>query len=410
MEDRIKIKPTIYKEQRVHLHDIKLIDGSNATVRDTERYKLLKSDEYNFFFDKVTGLFIRWGKGTNSAGRKLNKMEESLYIIWTASWALPITREEFSDMLDSEANINLSVPEILDWEISEKCDMGCAFCYKSNVAHSGGNVSFEKFKEIFHKLPKSITTIAFGIGSISLCPDLWNILNYTRENGIIPTITINGDATEEDLDNLAGVVGACAVSIYDKDKSYNCVKGLTDRGLQQCNIHFMISEETYDKALEVLNDIKTDARLEKVRALVMLSLKEKGRSVGRFHKLSQEKFDTLFQFAIDNQIGCGFDSCSASKAFDFVERNSQYDYMKTYIEPCESSVYSAYLNCGSSNEDNEPEYSPCSFAEGHADWKTGLRIKDDFMTDIWFNEKTVKFSEGVKKCRDCNVGCSIFDV
>jgi hypothetical protein len=169
-----------------------------------------------------------------------------------------------------------TTPEIVDWEISELCDMGCSFCYKANTCNNGKNISFDDFKKTFHKLPSSVTTIAFGIGSISLCPDLWKILNYTRKNGIIPTITINGDATEDDLDKLANVCGAVAVSIYDKEKSYNCVKGLTDRGLEQCNIHFMISEETYDTCLEVLSDMKTDPRLSKMRALVMLSLKEKG--------------------------------------------------------------------------------------------------------------------------------------
>ena len=81
------------------------------------------------------------------------------------------------------------------------------------------NISFENFKETFKKLPPSVTTIAYGIGTISLCPDLFDILNYTRSHGIIPTITINGFATNEELDKLSSVVGACAVSIYNKNKS-----------------------------------------------------------------------------------------------------------------------------------------------------------------------------------------------
>lgn len=166
----------------------------------------------------------------------------------------------------------------------------------------------------------------------------------------------------------------------------------------------MISEETYDNAMEVLSDIKTDPRLAKLRALVMLSLKEKGRSVGKFHKLSQEKFDNLFRFSIDNNIGCGFDSCSAAKAFNFINANKEYEYMRQYIEPCEAGgVYSAYINVSS-------EYFPCSFAEGDGEWITGLKIDDNFMKNVWFNEKTKRFAAGVKKCRNCNIGCSIYDV
>ena len=168
----------------------------------------------------------------------------------------------------------------------------------------------------------------------------------------------------------------------------------------------MISEETYDKALEVLNDIKTDSRLSNLRALVMLSLKEKGRSVGRYHQLSQEKFDNLFKFAIDNGIGCGFDSCSAAKAFNFIDKNPQYDYMRTYIEPCEAGgKYSSYLNV-------DCNYFPCSFAEGNGDWETGLSVLNcnDFMEDIWFNQKTKIFGNKVVNCRKCNIGCPIYEI
>lgn len=389
------------------INQIELFDGTIAIVRDTDNYKALKSKDYNFFFNKKDGYFVRWGKGDYSVVvDNITKQEMDLFILWSSIWKEKFNIKEFVADLKTDGSFENTTVEIVDWEISERCNMGCGFCYKSNVAYEGKNLSFEDFKKTFAKLPITVTTIAFGIGSISLCPDLWKILNYTRENGIIPTITINGDATDEDLDKLAGVVGACAVSVYNKEKSYDCIKGLTDRGLVQSNIHFMISEETYEMALEVLNDIKTDSRLSNLRALVMLSLKEKGRSIGRYHQLSQEKFDNLFKFAIDNGIGCGFDSCSAAKAFNFIDKNPQYDYMRTYIEPCEAGgKYSSYLNVNC-------DYFPCSFAEGNGDWKTGLSVSNctDFMKDIWFNDKTHKFGNEVVKCRKCNIGCPIYEI
>ena len=45
--------------------------------------------------------------------------------------------------------------------------MGCAYCYKANLT-KGANLSFEDFKLTFHKLSPTITTIAYGIGSIHL--------------------------------------------------------------------------------------------------------------------------------------------------------------------------------------------------------------------------------------------------
>lgn len=236
-------------------------------------------------------------------------------------------------------------------------------------------------------------------------PDLFKILNYTRDNGIIPTITINGNATDDELDKLVEVVGACAVSIYDKDMSYNAIKGLTDRGLEQVNIHYMICDETYDEAFNIIDDIKKDPRLSNMNALVFLSLKEKGRSVGKYNQLSQDKFDKLFHYAIQSGIGIGFDSCSGGKCFDFIDRNPEYEYMREYIDPCESTLYSAYLNTLS-----DPKFFPCSFIENTDEWKNGLSVKTNFMKDIWFNKNTNDFRLDVGKCRSCNQGCPVYDI
>ena len=40
---------------------IELFDGTIATIKDTEKYKVLKSKDYNFFFNKKDGFFVRWG-------------------------------------------------------------------------------------------------------------------------------------------------------------------------------------------------------------------------------------------------------------------------------------------------------------------------------------------------------------
>ena len=245
---------------KTEIVEIELIDGEIAFVKDTKDYKALKSKEYNFFFNKKDGYFVRWGLG-NGVAEKMTKQEKDLYLLWCKIWNEKFNLKQFVSDLQTDGSFESTAVEIVDWEISELCDANCGFCYKSNVSYQGKNISFENFKKTFKKLPPSVTTIAYGIGTISLCPDLFDILNYTRKHGIIPTITINGFATNEELDKLSKVVGACAVSIYNKNKSYDCIKRLTDNGLDQCNIHALICEETYEKTLEILSDIKTDERL-----------------------------------------------------------------------------------------------------------------------------------------------------
>lgn len=355
--------------------EIKLVNGDKAVVVEDSKVKILKSENYNFLFNKQNGFFARWGK----------------------------TQEDDGDF-------ELGLPEIADIEIAEICEgvpgIGpCAFCYKSNTGNKGENMSLDTFKTIFHKLPTTITQIAFGCGTLRRHPEMWDIFKYAKDNGVTPNLTINGDVDDDEFDKIAELCGACAVSIYDKELSYDAIKKLTDRGMTQVNIHYMISEETYDKAFEIMQDMKTDQRLDKMKALVLLSLKTKGRSAGRFHQLSQDKFDNLVNYALENNISIGFDSCSAQKFMKSVKGHKNEEQMNQSAEPCESTLYSSYI-------DVKGDFYPCSFAPKTEGWETGISVLtcNDFIEDVWFNERTRKFSEGVIKCRNCKQSCSIFEI
>ena len=355
--------------------EIELINGKKAIIVENEKVKALKSEDYNFVFNKEDGFFARWGK----------------------------TQEDDGDF-------TLGLPEIADIEIAEVCEgvpgIGpCAFCYKSNTGNKGENMSLDTFKTIFHKLPKTVGQIAFGCGTLRRHPEMWDIFRYSKENGVTPNLTINGDVDAHEFDKIAEMCGACAVSIYDKELSYDAIKELTDRGMKQVNIHFLIANETYDRAFEIMEDIKTDPRLKKLNAIVFLSLKTKGRSKNRFHQLSQEQFTKLTNHALENNIPMGFDSCSAQKFLVAIKDHPNYKEMETNAESCESTLYSMYI-------DVKGSFFPCSFTPGTDGWSEGLSVLEceDFVKDIWFNEKTRKFSEGVIKCRNCKQSCSIYDI
>jgi radical SAM protein with 4Fe4S-binding SPASM domain len=281
----------------------------------------------------------------------------------------------------------------------------CSFCYKDNNGARGKNMSFETFKKIFHKLPASVTQIAFGCGTLRRHPEMWEIFKYSLDHGVKPNLTINGDVDDHEFDKIAELCGACAVSIYDKELSYNAIKKLTDRGLKQCNIHYMISQESYEKAFEVIDDIKTDDRLKNLQALVFLSLKTKGRSVGRYNQLSQEQFNKLIEYAFEKNISVGFDSCSAQKFIKSIEKHPDKEKMLQCTDPCESTLYSLYI-------DVNGDFYPCSFATETDGWEKGLSVIDceDFIEDIWQNEKTKRFREKVINCRECNKSCAIYEI
>jgi hypothetical protein len=214
------------------------------------------------------------------------------------------------------------------------------------------------------------------------------------------------DLTPEIADEIAPLIGACAVSVYQRDKNiaYNAIKMMLDKGVNQTNIHLFVSEETLDFVYEVLNDIRTDERLVNLNAVVFLGVKGKGRAKGIFHTLTKDKFAKIIEYCMEFQIPHGFDSCSAPKYvqtvlnMDIEEDKKQR--MLEAAESCESfGMFSAYVNVYG-------EYFPCSFCEGEVGWETGLNVLEceDFTKDIWFSEKVNKWREMSIASMDCN-GC-----
>lgn len=318
--------------------------------------KLLRSETYNFNFDKKTGFFARWGK----------------------------TKDE---------DPQFGMPEIADIEITTICGgptkiAPCPFCYKKSTL-TGTNMSIDTFTKVIERLCKSITQIAFGADStLDSNPDIWKIMEVTRERGIIPNITV-ANISDEVADKLAKYCGAVACSRYsDKNLCYDSVKRLTDRGMTQVNIHMLISEETFDQVLESIADIKSDPRLAKLNAIVFLSLKQKGRGE-HYNRISNDKFKMIIDMSIEAGISFGFDSCSANKFMESVKDHPKYSVYAQNSEPCESSLFSTYI-------DVHGKFFPCSFTPDNSVWgNEGIDVVEcnDFIKDVWLHPKTIKFRE-----------------
>jgi MoaA/NifB/PqqE/SkfB family radical SAM enzyme len=313
----------------------------------------VRTPGYNYVFDPSTGHHQRWGTSLGD----------------DPQWS-PIG------------------PEILDIEVSEVCHGGCKFCYKSNVA-SGRNMSFDTFKAVIDKMP-SLTQIAFGIGDIDANPHLWPMILYARSKGVIPNITINGyRMNDTHYDRLMFSCGAVAVSLYDKEDTYNAVYELTRRGMTQINIHALVARELHSNLYELINDAQTDPRLEKLNAVVLLSLKQRGRGVG-YHRLPDLSYEAFVQHAMKH-VRVGFDSCSAHR-FRAALGEKAADY-EEFIEPCESGLFSSYVNV-------EGKYFPCSFAENGE----GIDVAncENFLEDVWYHPNTIAWRRKlIAGCRHC---------
>lgn len=324
--------------------------------------KICRRDGYNWEFNTATGYFRRWG----------NSEEED---------------PKFSPV----------GPEILDIEVSTICHQGCKFCYKNNTG-VGKNMSIETFKTILDKIKGNLTQVAFGIGDLKANPDLIKMFLYCRVNDIIPNVTINGSGLDEQsAKQLAELCGAVSVSNYNKDVCYNAVKLLTDSGLKQVNIHQLLCDETIPQIKTLLTDFKGDPRLKKLHAIVFLSLKQKGRGVS-FTPIKPDDFNSLCEVLLSDDIPSGFDSCTANKFLSYVDKHPEYRNLELYTEPCESGLFSSYINV-------DGIFYPCSFAERNS----GIDVVNckDFMTDVWNSTAVIFWRNLLLKC---NRNCPLYKI
>ena len=348
----------------------------NYKVEESKDYKKLTSPNANYIFDKRDGVTFSWGKTVKEnpecfPGPVIADIESCVGCLGLTGDSSTEDAKKYGSRLI------------------------CPFCYKSNTPNNVKYMDFNTFKKLFDTLPKTLTQIAFGAdATLQLNPDIWKIMEYSRENGVIPNVTLANVINDEIADNLAKYCGAVAISRYHiPDICYNSVKKLTDRGMKQVNIHYMISKETLKGAYETIDSASTDERLKGLNAIVFLSLKTKGRGEHGFTPLTQEEFTDLVNYAREKNVGVGFDSCSSLKAFNAYKGTEDEKVVEKYIEPCESSLLSLYINV-------EGKYFPCSFTEGYTgkdlDWSEGIDVleckdSEEFLDKVWNNEKTKDF-------------------
>jgi len=417
-KERIKVKPTIYKDKPIHVHEIEMFDGNIGIVKDTEFIKVFKSDDYNFYFNKIDGEFIRWGTGdyTKEPPKKVSKKQIELYQLWTIFWGEDVGNfKDFVRDLETDGSVTNTVPEILDFEVSDKCAgvsmaggkaSPCKFCYKSNN-NNGSYMTTEDFTKVMDKMPKSLCQIALGIGNVDQ-PNLFDLMDVCIHRGIVPNLTLNGDRmTDEICDKLSERCGAVAVSYYDKDLTFNSIYELaTVRKMSQINIHYFLSEETYEQGLQLIDDVQNDPRTKDLNAIVFLSAKIRGNAEkNNYHILSQDKYNIISQKALHIDVAVGMDSCSAFKTLISFKDEPNFDSLQNMIESCESTIYSTYIN-------KKGIFFPCSFAQGIGDWSEGINVLEcnNFLKDVWHNEKTRKFSCEVVNCRNQCKSCAIFEI
>ena len=277
-------------------------------------------------------------------------------------------------------------------------------CYKGNGEDiNTHHMTFEEFKTIFHKVSKNkvLLQIAFGICDIESNVDFFKMMRYSKEHGVTPNYTCNGlDVTPEVAKETSEICGAVAVSLVNKEKTYDAIKMFSiDNKMNQCNVHYMLSLETYDRAFKIVDDITSDPRLKKFNAIVFLQYKHKNPNSTYHSVLDIAKYKALTDYCESKGVRYGFDSCSGPIFIESLLDTPDRDFVEMFVEPCESLLMSYYVN-------SKGVGFPCSFVEGIEEGVDVLNC-DDFVIDVWYNKASKKWR---KKLLKNDRACPVYDL
>ena len=260
-------------------------------------------------------------------------------------------------------------------------------------------MKIKKIEEMEEKIP-FLGQIAFGICDISSNPDFFAMMDYSRKNGVIPNYTCNGlEVTENIAQKTADLCGAVAVSLVNKKKSYEAIAKFLDAGMTQCNMHYLLSEETYDEAFEVIDYISKNLKPKGFNAVVFLQYKHKNKKSNYHSVLDVEKYTKLINYCNEKQIAYGFDSCSAPMFLNSIQDDPNNKHLEVLAEPCESGLFSSYIKCYG-------KFFVCSFAEGEDVWQEGIDVLNcnDFLQDVWLHPRLIKWRERlINNKRECPI-------
>lgn len=296
-------------------------------------------------------------------------------------------------------------PELLDVSITNYCEKGCDFCYRKSDKN-GKHMNLELYERILESAKSAgVFQIALGGGNPNQHPQFIDILRMTREYGIVPSYTTNGQGmTAEIYRATKKYGGALAVSWY---YPYDNAKKVIENSFIfdiPINIHFVIDADNMNQVRELLKE----ECLDFVNAIIFLNYKPVGNMKRNVLKKDREISGLIKELLQFERCQIGFDSCMISH---LVEKEGEINFCS--IDYCEAGRFSAFIS-------ETGEMYPCSFMCG-AEMK-GISILDNDIADIW--RKSQRFidirndiskpkSFKCMKCEmynQCHGGCPVFDI
>ncbi len=317
---------------------------------------------------------------------------------------LPPDREQWQSTI---AVPSLSAPTLVDFQITDKCLMGCPHCYASSVP-KGKHVPWELIQRVVGQLEDcGVCQLAIGGGEPLLHPQIIDLLSLCHDKGIVPNLTTGGmELTPERLRAMKRYCGAIGISMEGVGENYTAVRSqpfskfiasldtLRDAQIPTV-IQVTLSAANIDQLEEITEFCLTRSELYGV---VFLAYKPVGRGETYSKTLSSLpakevslKLGKAFQ-ALSKQFRVGYDCCMTPGVAG-VEAELKFAN-ESNLEGCSALR-------GSVGISSRLDVIPCTFTWRH---RIG-NLKTEHLRDVWRNANAERFRQRIQIKQSRNRAC-----
>jgi radical SAM protein with 4Fe4S-binding SPASM domain len=268
---------------------------------------------------------------------------------------------------------------------SHLCTVGC---YQGNKQKP--NMKLEDFKWIVDQSKgKVFENSVGGAGDPNHHEHFKEIVQYSRENGIVPNYTTSGiELTDEHVQITKEYCGAVAVSWYKMDYTYQAIDKFLKAGCRT-NIHYVLGNDSIDEAIELLEN---KGFPQGINAVIFLMYKPVGlvkkNNVLKADDPRVAKFFSLID-GIEYPHKIGLDACGVPAMLNYTKKLSI-----TNATPCDGGSFSMYIT---------PDMIalPCSF-DNQAQ-KFPHDLKGSSIQEAWDSDAFNRFRNWHRfSCPDCS--------
>ena len=362
-------------------------------------------------FNCVKRIMINGEKAQNKDERAFIKdVRASLFHI-DANSELPIRLVEHASPVTKFLPGVLSAPILVDWQITERCGMGCPQCYASSVVR-GKDVSWSDAELCVSQMREAgVCQVALGGGEPVLHPRLGDLLQLIRDNGMVPNMTTTGiGMTKEQIKSMKRNCGAVAMSLEGagekfairRKQGFDNFRRVTDLFLEN-EIPLVMQITVSNGNLEYLDETVAHCLgVTPLYGVVFLAHKPAGRAEVFDHPLSKGDFrnvhETMYRVVrtLQPHTRVGFDCCFTPGMVG-LEKELGLSH-GTIIEGCSATRSGVGLS-------PELDVLPCTFLTnkklGNLKEKSLLKIWNDSYSNAFRLDMEHRSKEDTE-CRTCS--------